>query len=65
MSIAEQLDPSHSACGIHTHTGPACERCAAHAVWLAEELANTKPYYEIVRERERMATIFPNDEDYP
>lgn len=63
MSAAEQLDPAHSVCGIHTHTGAVCERCRAHAVWLAEELANTRPYYEIVRERERMQAVFPNYED--
>jgi len=63
MSAAEQLDTAYSVCGIHTHTGDVCERCRAHAAWLEEELANTRPYYEIVQERERMARAFPNGED--
>lgn len=55
MSAAEQLDPAYSVCGIHTHTGSVCERCRAHAVWLAEELANTVPYQTVIDAREKMS----------
>lgn len=55
MSAAEKLDLAYSVCGIHTHTGAVCERCRAHAVWLAEELANTVPYQTVIDARGKMA----------
>lgn len=59
------LTVEHSVCGIHRDTGAVCERCARHRVWLAKFLADQKPFYLVLAEREAcrgLGFVYPIEE---